>query len=111
MLLSVSLAATLAAAAQQPPPTPPTPPPSVTITRAVTPPRLEDFRTGERRDGVIADTFLQREPGALGPATEKTQTSVSYDAANLYVIFVCHATDPSRIRARMNRREQIFNDD
>ena len=110
MLLSVSLAATLAVAAQQPP-TPPTTRPSVTITRTATPPRLEDFRTGERRDGLVADAFLQREPGDLVPATEKTEAYVSYDATNLYVVFVCHAKDPSKVRARMNRREQIFNDD
>lgn len=109
MLLSVFLAAVLAVAAQQP--STPTTRPSVTITRAVTPPRVEDFRTGERRDGLVADAFLQREPGDLVPATERTEAYVSYDAANLYVVLVCHAKDPSKVRARMNRREQVFNDD
>jgi len=107
MLLSTLLTATIAVAAQQPP----TSRPSVTITRAATPPRLEDFVTGERRDGVVADAFLQREPGDLVPSTEKTEAYVSYDAGNLYVVIVCRSKDPSKIRARMNRREQIFNDD
>src|SRR6185436_1545460 len=107
MLLSVLLAATFAVSAQQPSTTRP----SVTITRAAAPPRLEDFVSGERRDGVVADAFLQREPGDLVPSTEKTEAYVSYDAANLYVVIVCHSKDPSKIRARMNRREQIFNDD
>jgi hypothetical protein len=85
--------------------------PTLTIQRTATPPRLEDFLTGERRDGVSADAFLQREPQDLIPATERTEVYVSYDDTNLYAVFVCHATDPSRIRARMSRREQIFNDD
>jgi len=108
MLLSTFLAATLAVSSQQPPPITR---PSVTITKVATPPRLEDFLTGERRDGLVADAFLQREPGDLVPSTERTEAYISYDATNLYVVLVCHAKDPSKIRARMNRREQIFNDD
>lgn len=84
---------------------------TLTIQRTATPPRLEDFLTGERRDGVSADTFLQREPQDLVAATERTEVYVSYDDTNLYAVFVCHASDPSKIRARMSRREQIFNDD
>ena len=45
------------------------------------------------------------------PPSERTEVYVSYDSINLYVVFVCHAKDPSKIRARMNRREAIFNDD
>lgn len=107
MLVSAILAATLAMSAQQTA----APRQSLTIPRADGPPRLEDFRTGERRDGMAADTFLQREPNDLVPATERTEVYISYDASNLYAIFVCHASDPSKTRARMNRREAIFNDD
>ena len=107
MLLSALLTALVAVSPQQPPASRP----SVTITRSATPPRLEDFRTGERRDGLVADAFLQREPQDLAPSTERTQVYASYDSGNLYVVLVCHAKDPSKIRARMNRREQIFNDD
>src|SRR3954469_16347638 len=107
MLLSAILTATLAVSGQQPPPTPR---PSVTITRVATPPRLEDFLTGERRDGLVADAFLQREPGDLVPSTERTEAYISYDATTLYVVIVCHAKNPSRVRARMNRREQVLND-
>ena len=107
MLVSVLLAAVLAVPAAQTTPARET----LTIQRATAPPRLEDFLTGDRRDGVSAETFLQREPQDLVPATERTEVYVSYDDTNLYAVFVCHATDPSRIRARMSRREQIFNDD
>jgi len=107
MLVSAILAAMLAVSGQQAA----APRQSLTISRASNPPRLEDFQTGERRDGIAADAFLQREPNDLVPATERTEVYVSYDASNLYAVFVCHSSDPSKIRARMNRREAIFNDD
>jgi hypothetical protein len=48
MLVSAIVAATLAMSAQQTA----APRQSLTISRAGGPPRLEDFRTGERRDGM-----------------------------------------------------------
>ena len=100
MLVSAILAAMLAVSGQQAA----APRQSLTISRASNPPRLEDFQTGERRDGIAADAFLQREPNDLVPATERTEVYVSYDASNLYAVFVCHSSDPSKIRARMSRR-------
>jgi hypothetical protein len=107
MLLSALLAAILVAPSAQAD----SPRRTVTIPRVMTAPRLEDFLTGQRRDGVTADAFLQREPQDLTPASERTEAYLSYDDTHLYAVFVCHATDPSKIRARMSRREQIFNDD
>lgn len=107
MLGSALLAVLLALPAEQPA----SPRKSLTISKVSTPPRLEDYRSGERRDGVSADAFLQREPKDLVPSTERTEVYASYDATNLYFVFVCHAKDPSSVRARMNRREQIFSDD
>jgi hypothetical protein len=107
MLVTALLAAALAVPQAQAP----SPRQTLTIARVTTPPRLEDFLTGDRREGVSADAFLQREPQDLTPASERTEVYVSYDDTNLYAVFVCHAGDPSRIRARMSRREQIFNDD
>lgn len=107
MLSGVLVATMLAGPTDQAPP----PRQTLTITRAAVPPRLEDFLTGERRDGVSADAFLQREPQDLLPATEKTEVYLSYDDTSLYAVFVCHTANPSRIRARMSRRESIFNDD
>lgn len=89
MLLSALLAAALAA------PQTPAPRPVLNISRVTEAPRLEDFLTGERRPGVSADAFLQREPQDLTPATERTDVYVSYDDTNLYAVFVCHATEPS----------------
>jgi Domain of unknown function (DUF5916) len=61
--------------------------------------------------GLRIEGFLQREPGDLVPISQPTEAFLSYDATNFYVVFVCRASDPSRLRARMSRREAIFSDD
>jgi hypothetical protein len=91
----------------------PTPPvrQTVTIARTAVPPKLEDYLDGEKREGVRVEGFLQRDPKDLEPATERTEAYFSYDDVNLYAVFVCHASDPSQVRAHMSRREAIFSDD
>jgi hypothetical protein len=84
---------------------------SIVITRVESPPKIEDYVAGNYKPGTGVAGFLQREPGDLTPASEATEAFLSYDDANLYVAFVCRAKDPSRIRARMSRRESIFSDD
>ena len=89
-----------------------TPPrPSIAIERAETPPRLEDYVSGETGRGTRVTGFLQREPNDLTPASEDTVAYLSYDEEHLYAVFVCRSKDTSRIRARMARRESIFQDD
>ena len=85
--------------------------PVVTLVRVETPPRLEDYVTGEAHAGTRIDGFLQRSPGDLTPATEATQAFLSYDSENIYAVFVCRVADRSKLRAHMARRESIFNDD
>ncbi len=104
--ITVCVASTPPAGAQQTAPRP-----RITIARVDTPPRLEDYVSGEVRVGTRVDGFLQRNPGDLTPATQATEAFLSYDAQNIYAVFVCRATDPSRLRAHMARRESIFNDD
>jgi hypothetical protein len=108
---------------------------TVTIPRTDRAPRLDDFITGGRlepapvhgsgtapdgspaTDGITVDprgvriaTFLQREPGDGVPASQPTTAYLSYDDANLYVVFVCY-DDPARVRANIARREDIGDDD
>ena len=98
------------------------PRPSITIPRAAQPPNIDDYLTLGADDGAApgaVDTarglriegFLQREPGDLVPVSEPTKAYLSYDAVNLYVVFVCRVSSPSRLRARMARRESVFSDD
>ncbi|MEX2271111.1 MAG: DUF5916 domain-containing protein [Vicinamibacterales bacterium] len=96
-----------------------TPRPSIVIERVETPPKLEDYVSGEKeagpstavRPGTRITGFLQREPNDLAPSSEETVAYLSYDDAHIYAVFVCRAKDPSRIRARMARRESVFQDD
>ena len=123
----VSIAATLAAMAAVCPPVGAQERPiraTIAIPRVQQPPRLEDYvplepgppgngaaAAGAVERGVRVDTFLQRDPGDLTPASQRTEAYLSYDAENFYAIFVCEASDPSKIRARMSRREAMFSDD
>ena len=54
--------------------------------------------------------FTQRNPHDGEPITEPTAAYLGYDQRNLYVVFVCF-DDPHQVRARMSRREDIFDDD
>jgi len=97
------------------------PRPSIVIPRAAHPPDIDDYLTlggddpaataADSARGLRIDGFLQREPGDLVPVSEPTQAYLSYDAANLYVVFVCRVSNLSRLRARMGRRESVFSDD
>jgi hypothetical protein len=60
--------------------------------------------------GISIADFRQREPGDGEPVSQATTAYLSYDDANLYVVFVC-ADDSARVRANVNRREVIDDDD
>ncbi|MGH7529139.1 MAG: DUF5916 domain-containing protein, partial [Gemmatimonadales bacterium] len=62
------------------------------------------------RLGAIISDFRQREPGDGVPVSQATTAYLSYDDANLYVVFVCH-DDPAQVRANVARREDIGDDD
>ena len=44
------------------------------------------------------------------PVSETTEAYLGYDQKNLYAVFVCF-DDPKKVRARMSRREDIYDDD
>ena len=54
--------------------------------------------------------FRQREPGDGTPVSRKTTAYLGYDDKNFYTVFVCEER-PGKVRARLNKREDIFNDD
>ena len=90
-------------------------PPALTIPRLSRPPVLEDF-LGMQPQGEIAlqmaevTGFTQRNPHDGENVSEPTDAYLGYDQKNLYVVFVCF-DDPRQVRARMSRREDIFDDD
>ncbi len=92
------------------------PPPVLMVPRLARPPVLEDFLTmkpNREVDGKLAkiEGFIQREPSDGEASTQRTEVYVGYDEKNLYVIFVAFDSEPARVRARMTRREDVFEDD
>jgi hypothetical protein len=85
--------------------------PTVSIPRVSQSPKLEDFRDGATANGEVEiGDFRQREPGDGTPVSQPTRAFLSYDDKHLYVVFVCK-DDPSKVRARMAKREDIAQDD
>ncbi len=54
--------------------------------------------------------FTQRNPHDGEAVSEPTHAYLGYDQKNLYVVFVCF-DDPREVRARMSRREDVYDDD
>jgi len=99
----------------KPAPRPEITPPTLTIPRLEHAPSLDDFLTmqpqGETALHMAKVTgFTQRNPHDGEPVTEPTAAYLGYDQKNLYVVFVCF-DNPHQVRARMSRREDIFDDD
>jgi hypothetical protein len=90
-------------------------PPALTIPRLTHAPALEDFLDmkpqGEAALQMATVTgFVQRNPHDGEKVSEETAAYLGYDQKNLYVVFVCF-DDPKKVRARMSRREDIYDDD
>jgi hypothetical protein len=82
------------------------------IPQAERPPVLEDYLPGAAARAELAvDTFRQRDPNDGDAVSQATAAFVSFDSDNLYVAFVCRDSEPSRIRARLSRRDAIAQDD
>ena len=99
----------------KPAPKPALAPPAITIPRLGRAPALDDFLS-MKPDGEIAQQmakvtgFTQRNPHDGEKVSEDTDAYLGYDEKNLYVVFVCF-DDPKKVRARMSRREDIYDDD
>lgn len=89
---------------------------TIRIPRVSTPPKLEEFLNMEPppnwRDKLAkVDRFIQRIPSDGAPVSQRTEAYLGYDDKNLYAIFICFDTEPQKMRARLSRREDIFDDD
>src|SRR6266540_2061647 len=90
---------------------PPPAAPAVLIRRVAEPPRLDAFLAQSAAvEGAPITDFQQREPGDGIPVSQRTAAYLSYDDANLYIVFVCR-DDPAKVRANVARREDISHDD
>jgi hypothetical protein len=89
--------------------------PTLTIPRLNRAPLLEDFLTMKPEGETAMQMarvagFVQRNPHDGEKISEETEAYLGYDQKNLYVVFVCF-DDPKKVRARMSRREDIYDDD
>jgi hypothetical protein len=89
--------------------------PALTIPRLTRAPALDDFLSmkpeGETAQQMAKVTgFVQRNPHDGQKISEDTSAYLGYDQKNLYIVFVCF-DDPKKVRARMSRREDIYDDD
>jgi hypothetical protein len=88
----------------------------ITIPRITRAPNLEEFlemKPSPAWQGKLArvDQFIQRTPSDGEPVSQRTQAYLGYDDKNLYAIFICFDSEPQKIRARLSRREDVFDDD
>jgi len=90
-------------------------PPALTIPRLSRAPSLDDFLTMQPQGEVALQMarvtgFTQRNPHDGEAVSEPTEAYLGYDQKNLYAVFVCF-DDPKQVRARLSRREDIYDDD
>jgi Domain of unknown function (DUF5916)/Carbohydrate family 9 binding domain-like len=110
------LSATKLPASQRPQPAPPAfVSPVLIIPRLQKPPALGDFLSMKPRGEIALAMakvagFTQRNPHDGESVSEPTDAYLGYDQKNLYVVFVCF-DDPRKVRARMSRREDVYDDD
>jgi len=88
----------------------------ITIPRVSSPPQLEDFLDMKPSPAwadklAKIDRFTQRTPSDGQPVSQRTEAYLGYDDKNLYAIFICFDSEPGKIRARLSRREDVFDDD
>jgi hypothetical protein len=92
------------------------PPAPLRIPRLQQPPTLADFaemQPGGELEGQMmrVSEFIQQRPRDGQPASLRTEAYIGYDEKNLYISFICYDDEPEKIRARMERRENAFDDD
>lgn len=65
---------------------------------------------GEWKSAAVLKDFTQFYPGDNTPATNRTEVFLGYDAKNLYLAFHAY-DDPTKVRATVGKRDDIFNSD
>lgn len=87
------------------------------IPRVSRPPKLNDFIAMKpapefANGGMLLVTDLkQRLPKDGAPVSQKTEVYLGYDQKNFYAAIIAFASDTSKIRAHLSKREDIWHDD
>jgi len=88
----------------------------VEIPRLDAAPAIEDFLGMQPSPGFAGkmghvEGFIQQAPEDGEPSTQRTEVYFGYDHEAVYWVFVAHDSEPGKIRAHMNRRESIGDND
>lgn len=76
------------------------------------PPKIDGaIGDGEWEGAVKVQLGYQIQPGDNAPASERTEVYLTYDREHLYVAFRAFDSTPQSLRARVTRRDDVFNDD
>ena len=86
-------------------------PPVVRIERLDRPPSLEHYTTEQPPPGAAVSRFTQLEPNEGAPATQDTLVYLGYDRTNLYIVFRCQDREPTKVRARLSKRDGFLQED
>lgn len=87
-------------------------PTTVTIVRAATPPAIDGvLGDDEWRNVAPIPLAYQTQPGENADASERTEARFAYDREHLYIAIRAWDSDPSAVRGRVTRRDEIFGDD
>lgn len=61
--------------------------------------------------GLKFDGFKTLKPDYGKDASQKTEGYIAYDAENFYFAFRCFDNEPSKVKAAMSKRDNVFQDD
>ncbi len=87
-------------------------PPAITLGKLTAPPKIDGaISEGEWRGAAKATLDIQIEPGDNLAASEKTEVFLAADRETLFIAFRAYDSDPSAIRARVSKRDDINEDD
>ena len=86
--------------------------PALDIRRASGPIQIDgDLNDAGWLDAARAKNFTEIRPGDQTQPPVETESLVAYDDANLYVAFLAHDNNPQSIRATLQDRDAIWQDD
>jgi hypothetical protein len=86
--------------------------PVVNVVKAATPIKIDGVMSeGEWPTVARIELNYQVQPGDNTSPSERTEIYFAYTREHLYIAFRAFDSNPSAIRARVGRREDIFNDD
>lgn len=66
---------------------------------------------GEWKGAARVELGFQVQPGDNAPPSEATEVSLASDREHLYLAFHAFDSNPSAVRARVTRRDDVYNDD